>query len=152
MQRDVNSIAEYIDDIEPEWLDLFNLIYRTLKKSIPSEFKEELSYKMIGFVVPHSIYPKGYHVTPELPLPFVNLAVQKNSVNIYHMSLYSDKKLLEWFTTKYKEIVGKKPNMGKSCIRFKKESDFPVELFEALFNKISVEDYIKNYERQIKEN
>ena len=101
---------------------------------------------MIGYVIPHSIYPKGYHCTPELPLPFLSIASQKNSVNIYHMGIYADEKLLKWFQEEFPKYSKKKLDMGKSCMRFKKPEDIPYELIGELASKITPEQWIERYE------
>ena len=109
-----------------------------------------MSYGMIGYVIPHSIYPQGYHCTPKLPLPFLNIASQKNYVALYHMGIYADKDLLNWFTSAYKKISPRKLDMGKSCIRFKKQEDIPYELIAELVSKITPQDWIQSYENTIK--
>jgi len=105
---------------------------------------------MIGYVVPHKIYPKGYHVSPEKPLPFMNIASQKNHIALYHMAIYMFPEVLEWFKDEYSKRVDTKLDMGKSCIRFKNPDKIPYELLEELFKKIRVEEYIKKYEEIIK--
>ena len=105
---------------------------------------------MIGWVVPHKLYPDGYHCKPELPLPFVNLASQKNFVAVYHSGIYADPKLMKWFTTEFPKHTTRKLDMGKSCIRFKKVDEIPMELIGELMTKMTVEDWIKLYEKNIK--
>jgi len=101
---------------------------------------------MIGYVVPHTVYPKGYHCDPKLPLPFMNIASQKNFVAVYHMGIYSDEKLMEWFKTEYANFTKSKLDMGKSCIRFKKMDQIPYKLIGELATKISAEEWIRFYE------
>jgi len=105
-----------------------------------------MSYGMIGYVVPHSIYPKGYHCSPELPLPFISIASQKNAITLYHMMVYADKNLHDWFVTEYSKVCKSKLDMGKSCIRFKKINEIPYELIGKLVSKVSVEQWIEKYE------
>ncbi len=105
---------------------------------------------MIGYVVPHSIYPDGYHCLPELPLPFVNIASQKNFIALYHMGLYADPEILDWFVSEYPKHSERKLDMGKSCIRFKKPEQIPFDLIGELMQKISVDDWIAAYEKNIK--
>lgn len=109
-----------------------------------------MSYGMIGYVVPHSIYPSGYHCTPKLPLPFMNIASQKNFIALYHMGIYANPELLEWFTTEFPKHSTQKLDMGKGCIRFKKFDQIPFDLIAELAGKMSVEDWINCYETQIK--
>jgi uncharacterized protein YdhG (YjbR/CyaY superfamily) len=115
-------------------------------KSLPKGFKEEMSYGMVGYVIPHSLYPKGYHCTPELPLPFLNIASQKNFIAIYHMGIYANPELLEWFTNEYAKRVKGKLDMGKSCIRFKKPELIPFDLIAELATKMTPQKWIEIYE------
>jgi len=105
---------------------------------------------MIGFVVPHEIYPQGYHCSPELPLPFVNIANQKNFIALYHMGIYSDPELLTWFEQEYPKHCKTKLDMGKSCIRFKKPEQIPLGLIADLCQKMTPADWIQRYEAQFK--
>jgi hypothetical protein len=109
-----------------------------------------MSYGMIGYVVPHSIYPDGYHCSPDLPLPFANIASQKNHIALYHMGLYANPELLDWFAKEYPKHSKLKLDMGKSCIRFRKPGQIPFDLIGQLMKKISVEDWIKVYQENIK--
>ena len=95
---------------------------KIIKKNLPKGYKEEISYGMIGYVVPHSIYPGGYHVDPKIPLPFINIASQKNHVALYHMGIYTKPELLDWFRNEYARFTKKKLDIGKSCLRFKVRS------------------------------
>jgi hypothetical protein len=110
-----------------------------------------MSYGMIGYVVPHSNYPEGYHCAPELPLPFINIASQKNFVAFYHMGIYAEKEILDWFTGEFPKHSKSKLDMGKSCIRFKKPEQIPFELIGELVQKITVEKWIEIYESNIKQ-
>jgi uncharacterized protein YdhG (YjbR/CyaY superfamily) len=150
MNSNAATVEEYLESMDPKWKDLIGKLKKSLEENLPEGFEETMSYGMIGFVVPHSIYPKGYHVNPKEPLPFISLAAQKNNVSLYHMGIYDDEGLLDWFNERYMKDIGRKPNIGKSCIRFKKESDVPYQLLEDLFQKISVEDHIKSYEESMK--
>ena len=113
-------------------------------------FEEVMSYGMIGYVVPHSLYPDGYHCTPALPLPFMNIANQKNFIAFYHMGIYAEPELLEWFLSEYKAFNLRKLDMGKSCMRFKKWEEIPFELIDQLVARRSPEDWIAIYESQFK--
>ena len=117
-----------------------------LKTNLPTGFEEQLSYGHIGFVVPHSLYPNGYHCDPKSPLPFVGVASQKNFIALYHMGIYADEKLLNWFVEEYPKHSKRKLDMGKSCIRFKKVDDIPFELIGELAQKITPQQWIDRYE------
>ena len=109
-----------------------------------------MGYGMIGYVVPHSMYPAGYHCNPKDPLPFMNLASQKNFVAVYSMGIYSDPKLMKWFTEAYAKADVGKLDMGKSCIRLKKMDRIPYELFGQLASKVTPEQWIAYYEKAIR--
>ena len=116
-------------------------------KNIPKGFEEAMSYGMIGYVVPHSIFPDGYHCSPELPLPFITIASQKNFIALYHMGLYANPSLLQWFMIEYPQHSKSKIDVGKSCIRFKKLDQIPYDLLAELLKKISVKDWITLYQK-----
>jgi hypothetical protein len=149
MKSIINTIQEYLDSIPTERANIINKLRKILKSNLPKGFKEEMSYGMIGYVVPHSLYPKGYHVNPKDPLPFINLASQKNYIAIYHMGIYQPD-VLKWFQEEYKLFSKKKLDMGKVCMRFKKEEDIPYGIIGNLSKKISVSDWISIYETSIK--
>lgn len=149
MKSTINTIQEYLDSIPTERANIINKLRKILKSNLPKGFKEEMSYGMIGFVVPHSLYPKGYHVNPKDPLPFINLASQKNYIAVYHMGIYQPD-LLKWFQEEYKLFSKKKLDMGKVCMRFKKDEDIPYEIIGNLSKKISVSDWISIYETSTK--
>ena len=141
---------EYLAELTPERREVMEKLRQVVLNNLPEGFEEIMNYGMIGYVVPHSIYPDGYHCTPELPLPFLNLASQKNHIGFYHMGIYSDPKLLEWFTSEFPKHSERKLDMGKSCIRFKNPNDIPYELLGELVSKVSVSDWIETYENTIK--
>ncbi len=150
MTSDAATVKEYIDSLPEERKKAIMKLRKEIKKNLPKGFKEEMSYGMIGYVVPHSIYPDGYHCNPKLPLPFLCLASQKNFIAVYHMGIYADKKLLDWFTDEYKKAVQSKPDMGKSCLRFKKPENIPYELIGKLASKITPKEWISIYESNFK--
>ncbi|HBH05546.1 MAG TPA: hypothetical protein DDX92_02955 [Flavobacteriales bacterium] len=141
---------DYVAQLPEDRRDVINRMRNTLVGNLPSGFEEQMSYGMIGYVVPKKVYPKGYHVNPQLPLPFIHLASQKNHIGFYHMALYSDDKLLNWFTTEYAKFSKRKLDMGKSCVRFKKPDHIPFDLIAKLAKKISPQEWISMYEGIIK--
>lgn len=149
MTSKAESIAEYLDALPPERKAPVSKLHKIIKKNLPDGFKEGISYGMIGYFVPHSLYPQGYHCNPEQPLPFMSIASQKNFIALYHMGIYADKKLLDWFTNEYSKTVKSKLDMGKSCIRFKKPDEIPYELIGKLSEKITPMEWIKTYEKNI---
>lgn len=150
MKSNVKTVKDYINELPEERKLPFKMLRDTILKNIPIGFNEELSYGMLGYVVPHSIYPNGYHCNPKLPLPYINIASQKNFIAIYHLGIYANPKLLEWFTSEYPKYSSQKLDIGKGCIRFKKIDQIPYDLIAELVKKISLEDWIKNYEANIK--
>lgn len=146
MQYDVSSFKEYFESIPAERKEAVEKLYETLKTNLPEGFEEDINYGHIGFVVPHSMYPNGYHCDPKSPLPFVGLASQKNFIALYHMGIYADEKLLNWFVEEFPKHSKRKLDMGKSCIRFKKVDDIPFELIGELVKKVTPQQWIERYE------
>jgi uncharacterized protein YdhG (YjbR/CyaY superfamily) len=128
MQSKASTPDEYVAELSEERGIAVQKLRDIIKENIPNGFQETMSYGMIGYVVPHSIYPDGYHCSPDLPLPFLNIASQKNFIALYHMGIYSDETIMKWFTTEYPKYVKSKLDMGKSCIRFKKIDQIPYDL------------------------
>jgi len=150
MKYKASTIDEYIEQLPKDRQVAIEKLRSIILKNIPKGFDEGINYGMIGYYVPHSIYPKGYHCTPNLPLPFMNIASQKNSINIYHSGIYADKKLYDWFVAEYPKYSNRKLDMGKSCVRFKKLDDIPYKLIGELCIKLSVEQWIEMYEKNVK--
>lgn len=149
MQSKAATIEEYIASLPEERKVAIQQLRKVILKNLPKGFTECMSYGMIGYVVPHSMYPKGYHCDPKLPLPFLNIASQKNFIALYHMGLYADKNLLDWFTRDYPKHSKFKLDMGKSCIRFKKPEQIPYALIGELAAKMSPKEWIAIYEKQL---
>ncbi len=150
MKYEANTPEEYIAQLPEDRKEPFKKLRQTVLDNLPKGFEEVMGYGMPAYVVPHSKYPEGYHCDPKLPLPFINIASQKNFIAFYHMGIYSDSKLLKWFTTEYPNHIKTKLDMGKSCIRFKKMNQIPYKLLGELVSKISAEEWIEKYESVIK--
>lgn len=150
MTSEAKTVADYISQIPLEQKSQVEQIRKVIRKNLPKGFQEIMNYGMIGYVIPHSIYPDGYHCNPKLPLPFMALAAQKNFVAFYHMGVYADPQLLKWFTEAYTKSVPGKMDMGKSCLRFKKNAVIPYDLIGELVQKMNTEDWIKLYEKNYK--
>ncbi len=150
MRYESNSIKEYLGLIPEDRREVLTQIRKSLSENILPGFEETLNYGMPGYVIPHSIYPNGYHCDPKLPLPFINYASQKNFVAFYHMGIYANRELLDWFKSEYPKYCNTKLDMGNSCIRFKKMDDIPYSLLGELVSKISVNEWISIYEKNIK--
>lgn len=150
MELKSSTPEQYISQLSDERKDVLNKIRATILENLPTGFAEQMSYGMIGYVVPHSLYPSGYHCDPILPLPFLSIASQKNFVALYHMGMYADENLLNWFTDAYAQHSKSKLDMGKSCIRFKRMNDIPYSLIGKLAGKMTVEEWIALYESKLK--
>ena len=146
MQSTALSPNEYISQVSDDKREAFSLLRETIIENLPDGFVEEMSYGMIGYVVPFSIYPNGYHCNGKLPLPFMNIAAQKNFISLYHMGIYAHPGLLNWFTEEFPKYSKSKLDMGKGCIRFKYSSPIPYTLIGELVRKMEVADWINLYE------
>lgn len=145
MQSSASTPAQYLAELPEERKPIVNKIREIILANLPNGFEEQISYGMLGYVVPKSIYPKGYHCDTKLPLPFIALASQKNFIALYHMGIYAENDLLNWFTDEYKK-TGWKLDMGKSCIRFTKMDKIPFDLIGELCTKMTVDHWINTYE------
>lgn len=150
MKANGTTVKEILTNVPEERAEAFNKLHETIIENLPEGFEAAISYGGLGYVVPHSLYPSGYHCKPEEPLPFAGIASQKNSVNLYHMGIYSDPELMKWFTEEYPKHSKRKLDMGKSCIRFKKTQDIPFELIGELMKKMTVQDWVNIYESNLK--
>lgn len=150
MQIKSTSIEEYIDQIPEDRKEGFQKLRKIIVENIPKGFEETFSYGMVGYVVPHSLYPSGYHCNPKLPLPFLTIASQKNFIALYHMGIYAKPDLLKWFVEEFPKHSKAKLDMGKSCIRFKKPDQIPFDLIQELVKKVSVTDWVDTYEMNYK--
>ena len=150
----MNAIGKTVDEIltnlSSDRVEPFNKLHDVIVKNLPKGFEAAISYGGLGYVVPHTLYPAGYHCKPIEPLPFAGIASQKNSINFYHMGIYSDPKLLNWFVSEYPKHSKQKLDMGKSCVRFKKLDEIPYTLIGELMKKMSVKDWIDFYETTLK--
>lgn len=146
----MKSIKDILDNIPHDRAEAFIGLHEVITKNLPKGFEAAISYGSLGYVVPHSVYPAGYHCKPEEPLPFAGLASQKHTISFYHMGIYVDKSLLDWFVKEYPKHCKQRLDMGKSCIRFKKFDDIPYELIGELMTKIEVDEWIRIYEKNLK--
>ena len=150
MQSKSLSVETYIAQLPEERQKAITLLRMAILKNIPKGFNEVMSYGMIGYVVPHTIYPSGYHCDSKLPLPFISIASQKNFIAVYHMGVFADPVLLQWFTDEYAKADAGKLDMGKSCIRFKKPTKIPTALIGELAAKMTPQLWIEMYEKNYK--
>lgn len=147
MQSDAKTPQEYMDRLPDDRKDIMERLRAAVLEHLPEGLEEIMLYGMVCYVIPHSIYPKGYHVDPKLPLTMLGIASQKNHIALYHMALYAFPPVYEWFTAAYTQAAGKKPDIGKGCIRFRPTANIPYDLLGELCAKISVCEYIRTYEQ-----
>ncbi|MEO6134798.1 MAG: DUF1801 domain-containing protein [Ginsengibacter sp.] len=150
MQSEAKNVAEYFDLLPHERKAAMNSLRKVIKDNLPKGFSEEMSYGSVGYVIPHSLYPAGYHCKPSLPLPFINIASKKNHIALHHMGIYADKKLLDWFTNNYPKHCKTKLDIGKGCVRFKNLEQIPFELIGELCSKYTPQQWIAVYEKEFK--
>lgn len=148
MQSTALTVDQYIAELQEHQQEPVTRLRQILKETLePMGFMEMMQYGMMGYVVPYSLYPPGYHCKPAQPLPFIGLAGQKQYIALYHMGIYADPELLAWFEAQYIAATGKTVDMGKSCIRFKKTAVIPYDLIQALATKMTPEAWIATYEK-----
>ncbi|HLW42083.1 MAG TPA: DUF1801 domain-containing protein [Flavobacterium sp.] len=150
MKANGTTVEEILANVPEDRATAFNKLHEIIVKNLPKGFEAAISYGGLGYVVPHSVYPAGYHCKPIEPLPFAGIASQKNSINFYHMGIYSNPELLNWFVSEYPKHSKQKLDMGKSCVRFKKLDEIPYKLIGELMQKMSVEDWVNIYESNLK--
>lgn len=150
MQYDAKTPDEYIAELPADRRSALAALRKVINENLPKGFKETMGYGHMGWVVPHETYPAGYHCDPKQPLPFMGIASQKNHIAVYAMCLYGNVDQLEWFRAEWPKHSKKKLNMGKSCIRFTKLEDIPLDLIGELASKITPEQWIDIYEKAMK--
>lgn len=150
MQSKAISPQQYLEELPEDRKVAMTKLREVINKNLPEGFSERMSYGMLGWVVPHETFPAGYHCTPELPLPFLNIASQKNFIAVYHMGIYADKSIYDWFVAEYPNYVKTKLDMGKGCVRFKNMQTIPYQLIGQLVSKMTLQQWIEIYESNLK--
>lgn len=151
MKSTATTPEQYLKELPDERKEAVSLLRNTIAKNIPAGFKEVMAYGSIGWVVPLEIYPAGYHCNPKSPVPFVNIASQKNFITLHHMGIYGNPALLKWFTEEFAKQSKSRLDMGKGCIRFKKVEEIPIKLIGELMKKVTVKDWLAFYERALQQ-
>ena len=146
MQSKATTVTAYLKALPPERRKAIAAVRKAVKAHLPKGYKECMQYGMIGYVVPLSLYPPGYHTGEGVPLPYAALASQKNYMSLYLMCIYGDRGAETGLRKKFKER-GKKLDMGKSCVRFKKLEDLPLDVVGAAIASVPVKDFIAQYEK-----
>ncbi len=146
----IKTVEDYFHFLPEERQEPMQKLRQVILENLPAGFEETMQYKMPAYVVPHSIFPDGYHCDTSLPLPFMNIASQKNFIALYHMGIYAMPKLMEWWKEEYAKALATKLDMGKSCVRFKKPDTIPLDLIAELVRRVSVQDWIETYKENIR--
>lgn len=150
MKIQANNPEEYLEQLEEDRREALTKLRQTILENLPEGFSEEFSAGFISYVVPHSLYPDGYHCNPTQPLPFISMTSRKGFVALYHMGIYANEELFKWFQEQYPNHSQRKLDMGKSCIRFKNVKHIPYDLIAELVSKMTTKDWIGLYEKNIK--
>ena len=148
MHSDAGTAEEYMMQLPPDRREIMEKLRAKVHEHLPAGLEERMLYGMICYVIPHSLYPKGYHVDPKLPVTMMAIASQKNHIALYHMGLYTFPDVYLWFMEAYEKDIGKKPDVGKSCIRVRPAANIPFDLLGQLCGKVTVEDYLRVYEQE----
>jgi hypothetical protein len=151
MQSKATTVDAYLAELPEERREAISAIRGVILKNLPRGYEEGMQWGMIGYYVPHSLYPAGYHCQPEEPLPVASLASQKNHMAFYGLGLYINEAQARWFVEEWNK-AGKKLDMGKSCVRFKTLDDVALDVIGRAIKRLPVEQYIKQYERQLTTN
>lgn len=149
MRSDADNIADYLETIPEDRRAGMKKLYETIRKNLPEGFSEGMSYGMAGWCVPHTLFPEGYHCDPSKPLPFMNIANQKNYIVMHHMGLYGSGSLLDWFVSEWPKHSAKKLDMGKGCVRFKNPDEIPHALVAELCKKMTPQAWMDVYEKAV---
>jgi hypothetical protein len=141
---------QYINLLTEDRKEAIGKLRKVILDNLPEGFVETMAYGMIAYVVPHSIYPNGYHCDPKQALPFISIASQKNYIALHHLGIYGSTQLLDWVIAEYPKHSKTKLDMGKGCIRFKKIDQIPFNLIVELCKKITTKEWISFYESNFK--
>jgi uncharacterized protein YdhG (YjbR/CyaY superfamily) len=141
MTSNAKTVEEYLAALPEDRREAIGQLRAVILQSLPQGYEETMQYGHIAYVVPHKLYPAGYHCNPADPLPYASLASQKSHMALYLMTVYGQPALAEWLREQY-AARGLKLDMGKSCIRFKKLQQVPLDVIGEIIAKVPVEAYI----------
>ncbi len=149
MRSSASTVAEYLASLPADRREALSAVRSVILKNLDKNYAEGMSYGMIGYHVPHSVYPAGYHCDPKQPLPFAGLASQKNHMALYLMCVYGVPEQEKWFRKAW-EKSGKRLDMGKGCVRFKRLDDVPLDVIGETIARVPAKDFIRHYEAAIR--
>lgn len=141
------SFQQLLQQVPEDRHDAMNTLRKLFSTQLPKGFEELIKATSLDFVVPHSLYPNGYHCNPKQPLPFISIVSQKNVLTIHHLGFYASPELTEWFVTEYSKKYTPKLDMGKGCLKFKKMEEIPYDLLKSLCKKLTVKEWVDLYEK-----
>ena len=141
MQSKAKTVAQYLAELPSDRRAALKAVRKVILKNLDRDFEEGMQYGMIGYYVPHSVYPAGYHCDPKQPLPFAGIASQKNHISLYLMSIYGDTDQAEQFRRDWAK-TSKTLDMGKACIRFKTLDELPLEVIGKAIARVKAKKYI----------
>ena len=145
MTSQAKTVEEYLQALPGDRRAAISTVRETILANLPKGYEVRMNYGMIGYVVPHSIYPAGYHCNPAQPLTYASLGSQKNHIALYLMCVYGHAETAAWFRKAW-EATGKKLDMGKACVRFKRLEDVPLEVVGQVIARTPVKQYIATIE------
>lgn len=144
MQSKAATVAQYLAELPEDRRAAISAVRKVILKNLDKDFEEGMQYGSIGYFVPHRIFPPGYHCDPTQPLCYAGLASQKNHMAIYLMCQYGSTSEADWFRTAWAK-TGKKLDMGKCCVRFKKLEDIPLEVIGEAIRRVPAKKYVEQY-------
>ncbi|MFN0067811.1 MAG: DUF1801 domain-containing protein [Limisphaerales bacterium] len=145
MTSKANSVAEYLASLPADRRTAIEAVRAVVLRNLDPQYEEGMQYGMIGYYVPHRVYPPGYHCDPRQPLPFADLAAQKNYLSVYLGCVYGPSKDERWFKAAWAK-TGKRLDMGKCCIRFKTTEDLALEVIGEAIRRMPARKFIAHYE------
>ncbi len=145
MQSKASTVALYLAELPDERRKDLEVVRQVILKNLDKDYEEGIQYGMIGYYVPHRLYPAGYHCDPKQPLPFACLASQKNYMSLYLMCVYGESNLTRWFQQAWAE-TGKKLDMGKACVRFKNSEDLALDVIAEAIRRVPAQKYVDHCE------
>jgi len=145
MQSKATTVEQYLAELPEDRRAALQAVRQVILKNLDKDYEEGMGYGMMGYFVPHRMFPAGYHCDPKQPLPFAGLASQKNYMSVYLMCTYGESGEEKWFRAAWAK-TGKKLDMGKSCIRFKKLEDLALDVIGEAIRRVPAKAYIEHYQ------
>lgn len=145
------TVAAYLKTLPADRRAAIETIRAAVQKALPKGYEEGMQYGMIGYYVPHALYPPGYHCDPKQPLPFMGIGNTKGHIGLYMFCLYTDEEAVATFVSAW-EQAGKRLDMGKACVRVKRIEDVPLDVLARTVKRATVKRFVVSYEAQLEAN